>query len=494
MSERLARVIDKARGLDADVHDIFFDDGKLLVRLNESALLHLDSIVRKSLESLPESGSPEIGGILIGTTARDHSIVKLLEVIPICSEHRSGPEFRPSEADLQTFADVIKAHSFGPQQVIGYFRSHIGDPVSLRVEDENLLRRFFGGDGCSVILVHADTDPVKQATVWLGQWNGGDNVRLLDRFPLVTAQFTGQVRTKADNASLMPRPVAQSERFRRVSIAAAAAFVLLGIFTLGRLSATRGTTAKPAALPVSLGMTFEAHDAVVEVKWNPASPAVLDSDRGALDFADGAGVSRIELNQSQLRAGHFAYVPRESWVTCVMTVHQNNQVFVGQTQSVHLDLPEPRMAPPVNTLADAENLVENGSPLQSANENTLRVSLTSLKQEPPRQKPQPSAPQAPTVSFRAPSAAPSVPPAPRLEDPPKLPVVESAGVLVPGLPSTAFSIPSTGAKPRDTANRIEKLLGPLAVHAARLWRFSPVRRNGTAVASETGAGFPLRKN
>jgi hypothetical protein len=71
-----------------------------------------------------------------------------------------------------------------------------------------------------------------------------------------------------------------------------------------RVMSKLGASRRTAAAPVSLGMTVEVHGAVLEVKWNPASPVVGDSE-GALDFTDGPDVNRIELNQAQLRVGHF---------------------------------------------------------------------------------------------------------------------------------------------------------------------------------------------
>jgi hypothetical protein len=573
----LQSVIARAHELQAeDFHNVLCDDARRLVRLNHSALLRLDSIVRESLGSKREAGTPEIGGLLIGTVALDRSIVRLLDVVPIPSEYRFGPEFRPSDRDLLRFARAIAQYSDGPHRVLGYFRSHVGEPVSFRAEDEKLLRRLFGREGCSIILVHPDAvvadppepEPVRQVTVWFGQWDGGDNVRLLERLPLVTAQLTKQVRAKAEDESLVPQPAPQATRAPEINpppadgesadgaggmrlgfqeaLIFATVLVVLGIFSLARLGGPR----RDPDAPVSLGMTFKVHGGVVEVKWDAASPAVRDSDRGALDFADGPDVRRIELSRAQLRAGHFDYVPKEADIICVMTEHPNHNTAVNQTQSVHLDrpratviasLPQPTPAPPP---AAGEKPVARRAVLQRTRNEALRIQVSSLDMPSRNQQSVP----APRVSFQPPSVVARATPTPRLEDPPNLAIPESSpgvsALLAPRLPSARFTSPPpepadsppvmfsaavpitraspvlspaarsairqevslrvavevdsegrvTGARPLDTANPVEKLLAPLAVEAARLWRFSPARRNGAAVASETVVGFQFGKN
>jgi hypothetical protein len=124
--------------------------------------------------------------------------------------------------------------------------------------------------------------------------------------------------------------------FRKELIAATAAIVLLAIFSLGRISALRKSVVDPG----QLGLSAELHDLIVEVKWNAANPAVRDSERGALEIVKGGDVNRIELNQAQLRTGHFyMYTPAQTDLICFFSVYRNQNVFIGATQKVHLNLP-----------------------------------------------------------------------------------------------------------------------------------------------------------
>ena len=112
--------------------------------------------------------------------------------------------------------------------------------------------------------------------------------------------------------------------------------LLLVTFALGHISASR----KSVAYPDQLGLSAELHDSIVEVKWNPESPTVRDSERGALEIT-GTGVNRIELSQAQLRGGQFyVYTAIQTDLKCFFSLYRNQNFFVGATQNVHLSLPQ----------------------------------------------------------------------------------------------------------------------------------------------------------
>src|ERR1700722_13316472 len=131
-------------------HEICSGDGSPRLRLDQSALRLLDSVVREGLDSLPGHRSRELGGIILGDVSPDRSIVTLVDVVPIRSEYRFGPTFRPSPVDFEAFSRAINEQSGEQTRVIGYFRSNVGNSIMLRVEDQNLLSGFFTDAGCSI--------------------------------------------------------------------------------------------------------------------------------------------------------------------------------------------------------------------------------------------------------------------------------------------------------------------------------------------------------
>lgn len=551
-------------GMLAGIHQIPFHGGAIL-RLNPRALQRLDFLVREGLNTQPYS--IEAGGILIGTVAPDHSVVRLEDVIAVKSEHRFGPSYRPSDEDLRGMAAAITENSEGARCVIGYFRSHLQENVSsLRREDEHLLQRFFAETGCAVILVQPNLDG--QTNALFCQWDGGEGVRLLERIPLVRRDTQGETN------KLRPVPVPErrggmggagvaapprlrigrvapgadflAQSIRRPLIAAGAAIALLSVFALGRFTGPH----KTAPPPVALDLTVEGHGASIDVKWNADSPAIDGSERGSLDFVDGADFKRVELNQTQLRTGHYVYVPKQNDLTCLMTVYRNQNVFVGETKSVHLDAlksapvaaqpgqstaaPHPAedltasKAPPAPVMPIAPKTEKNKPP-----EKTSRTGLPSGSKKAVAQK---APAYARGAKFTPPPARDGKVPAPNLEDPPKLGLadanpVASTGLITPPLVDSSFTAATpisrwvavlppaakaaihqevsirvavtvnrdghvTGAHPVDVdaGDPLEKLLAPYAVKAARRWRFSPARRNGVPVASETVIPFRFTRN
>lgn len=341
-------------------------------------------------------------------------------------------------------------------------------------------------------------------------------------------------------ATAMPRKEARrlSDRFSPEAAAIVVVFVLLVIFAVSRLSLSRMSGADPGQLDLSA----ELHGEIVEVKWNPASPAVRDSERGALEIVKGADVNRIELNQSQLRAGHFSvYTPAPTDLTCFFSVYRGQNVFVGSMQSVHLNLPQTEAAASFSEQsidpapATFEPPIAKPSPAKPRNEETSRTAKSSLHRK--KRPGEGTQVRSGGVSFTPPPVGNRPTPVPRIEDPPELEKSEwSTATLIPSLPSafSAFEPPLTFAAipikrvnpvlprpaslaiPRDVSIRVavhidregrvkdahplndkdatETLLAKNAVQAARRWRFNPARRDGIPVASETVLVFQFAKN
>jgi hypothetical protein len=334
---------------------------------------------------------------------------------------------------------------------------------------------------------------------------------------------------------------------RKDLIAVAAVMLLLVTFALGHISASR----KSVAYPDQLRLSAELHDSIVEVKWNPESPAVRDSERGALEIITGTGVNRIELSQAQLRAGQFyVYTAVQTDLKCFFSLYRNQNVFVGATQNVHLSLPQteteevaslPEQQPTDPPPATVEPPIAKPSPAQRNSKDTSRTKKSLLDRV--KQANDRALARSRGVSFTPPPVVSTLVPVPRTEDPPTLGESESSTAgLFPGLPSvaSAFEAPLTFSAvpikrvnptlPRDASvvisqeisirvaveidregrvkdarplndkdptvndkDATEKLLATNAVKAARRWRFNPAHRDGMPVPSETVLVFQFAK-
>ncbi len=569
----------------AGFQEIPCDGGATLLRMSRSALRRLEYFIRASSGSLPGAEIREIGGIVVGAIAPDGSKVILLDFVPVESEYRFGPDFRPSEADIQRFAGMIFEYSNRSKSVIGYFRTHLRAPLAPRPEDENLMRRLFATLGCSIVLIEAAS--IRPANIWFCQWDGGDNVRLLYQFPLEVEQEKPE-REKADREKIEqekverekagqekvkqaapephrspigpppppPRPAPATNRIpephahgpavpppvRRTrfwpTAVLSAAAVLLFLFALFAL-ARRGPLRWPAAEAAPLNMSVDEQNGTLDIKWNPASAVLQQSDHGALDIVDGANLKRVDLTRSDLRAGHYKYTPAQADVTCLLTLYTGTNFVVEKPKYVHLNRladvqpaaskTQQRQAPANGPRQRQET--ETGELAASAGEPLpARPGAPAFRPapDPPRpvaipridSPPDLAAPNATTTTlqplvsgFTAVPPAPSPPtPSPAPGPPPDIfvePVVLSR--VSPALPPSIRSIMQgdvvihvvvdvneqgnvTTARVADATDPVAKRLAPEAIQAARRWRFTPARRNGVPVTGYVVLAFRFAKN
>src|SRR5260370_3962985 len=114
--------------------------GRPSIRLDRAALRQLEVQIRIGVKALRARGV-EIGGLLVGPnidwTANE---IVIDGVVRVEIEYRSGPTFKPSDADIETFKRAL-ADAGG--RAIGYFRSHLRDDSRVRAEDVRLLTELF---------------------------------------------------------------------------------------------------------------------------------------------------------------------------------------------------------------------------------------------------------------------------------------------------------------------------------------------------------------
>ncbi|HEV2444478.1 MAG TPA: hypothetical protein VGS58_01090 [Candidatus Sulfopaludibacter sp.] len=96
----------------------------------------LASEAMEAYRALPHGGL-EIGGLLLGDSAG--STISILDYVPVESEHRTGPAYRLSEADLMAFAAALLHHP----EAIGIYRTTRYESLSLLEDDISLFYQHF---------------------------------------------------------------------------------------------------------------------------------------------------------------------------------------------------------------------------------------------------------------------------------------------------------------------------------------------------------------
>ena len=111
------------------------------VLLGASVVQGLRARAIEALLALPRRGL-EIGGLLYGHVEPEALRIEAFQEVPC--EHRYGPSYALSEADLQRFSELLDQHAHtGTTPVAGLFRSFTGREPQIAVDDEKFVRSHY---------------------------------------------------------------------------------------------------------------------------------------------------------------------------------------------------------------------------------------------------------------------------------------------------------------------------------------------------------------
>jgi hypothetical protein len=113
---------------------------KFFVEITPEVVARLTAEAWMAFKSVPRRGL-EIGGILLGTVDRNEETTTfhVEGYITVDSEHRSGPSYLMSEADLARLQGALCEHA---DDCIGAYRSHTrSHELAPQDQDSNLLRQ-----------------------------------------------------------------------------------------------------------------------------------------------------------------------------------------------------------------------------------------------------------------------------------------------------------------------------------------------------------------
>src|SRR5437764_282563 len=171
-SEEFAAAAQPATG--TEFYTWTFPGAPVRIHLQLSAVERLNHEVRRAFESVP-SHSVEIGGLLLGTADFFASpIIDIKDFEPFLSDYRADHKFILSDADRRKLDNLLGTERPVRQDgltVVGYYRSHIGEGLSLRPEDLSLAQAHFFDPASVFLLIKPGTDGSTNAGFFL--WDNG---------------------------------------------------------------------------------------------------------------------------------------------------------------------------------------------------------------------------------------------------------------------------------------------------------------------------------
>ena len=268
----------------------------------------------EAFKAVPRRGL-EIGGLLLGVsqTAAGRRVIRIEDYADVPSEHRSGPSYQLSPADLETLGRIYADHP----EAIGMYRTVThSESLALQEDDRQLFERHFSRGGLFLLL-----HPSHRTAAFC--LPGPAGLSVAHEFPFQTADLA-QASAGEDEAtaerSAAAIPVWRSSPWIRVWLVRAAALGLGAI--LGAVSwrliegppsqrqaGAAAAVAKPPARtgPAHVALNVRREGRVLRLEWDRNAPAIRGADRAILQITDGNHQTNLNLTPVELNAGLLSY-------------------------------------------------------------------------------------------------------------------------------------------------------------------------------------------
>ena len=495
-------------------------NSRLLTPDGRSSSIYIDRSALRELEwhigegvKVANGRGVEVGGLVLGPTLDWNAAeVVISGFVPVQSEYRFGPDFRPSDIDIAAFKEAVAGFE---GTVIGYFRSQLRKDATLRAEDARLLAELFPESDCCFIPIHAGKNTA--STAGLYRVRLGAEPELLDLFalndrgyglleaeaiaepsvPLIEGQFSPPEEPQHAKTRPISNDIPASfiesrltewdekpkkKRYLWLLLAFAAALLTFATaFILGHSASGRGrnevesgTVSKTLDDP-KIGLTMTERESEVEIRWNSASAALATAVRGRLIITDHPARS-IDLELSQVRSGLYLYKPSSRSLSVLLMINQKDGSFAGQTATLlakHIALEPP---PTFGGLNQSEKAGKHRAAEARVPNRIAKWSSVAAPSIAQRAKVISSAPVTAFVLPRNLQTAKTAPLPAILQPPPSIVTATAASGVSVNLASQLVPVPPAAAVPlvpappvisqRVSPSYPTRLLAPRLVHQA----------------------------
>jgi hypothetical protein len=309
--------------LQQDFYTWAFPGGPLRVKMPLPLIIRLRSEIDDYRKSHPDASRVEMGGVLLGREGAFPDTLEIEDYLCLPSAAADG-QYKWSAA---AFKQACRAND--EKRSVGYFRTELGDALTLRDDELAAVQRDFPDRTNVVLLLHSSAD---ECTAGFLFWDGDVftpfsfmnfpfDVEVLKReasdrpvAPVDESEGSEVPPEVAPEPAWEPPPRKREESPVRLStktfwMLGAALFgltagvVILGLYYL--LPNLESATARDA-----LHLDVLAQAEGIHVRWNPHSRAVSRARDGRLIVLDGDRQARVlPLNKEQLGIGHVYYEP-----------------------------------------------------------------------------------------------------------------------------------------------------------------------------------------
>ena len=341
----------------------------------------LQTEVSRAAASGPDGGT-EVGGILLGRLEeeRGKTILFIDDFVSVQCSHRDSPRYNLSEEDTPHLeAALLRAALAGcdspaAPSILGYYRSHLRDGLSLSPTDLLLIDSYFQSPA-SVFLVVKTVAHTQACTAGFFFWEDGRvepefsslevalgrtqaiepssppaavelpdlDASLDDGLPEDLTELFGKSPSPQpdDVPAPQPPPSARTPRIlrglllRAATIVIASAALVISVVTYLSAPPREAAASRPAA-PSTLGLRVERNPPDLLVSWNRYAREIVAARRATLSIRDGKATHSLNLNTAQLAAGSYLYTAASDDVQIRLEVYAPDDGSIAQSVRVSL--------------------------------------------------------------------------------------------------------------------------------------------------------------
>jgi proteasome lid subunit RPN8/RPN11 len=359
---------------------------------NKPIAIHLefDVVDRMAMEvmrgfgAVPRRGA-EVGGVLLGTIElAGKLIVRVEDFVPVPCDYRRGPSYLLTEQDTTRFRETVEQFRQAPDQrlsVVGFYRSHTRDGLSLTDEDVQMFTEYFGDPSHVILLVRPfatktsvggfffeENGTLRRESSYLEfpfrrkDLGGGasPNARR-EATETPEAEAPKPMAVAAAEAPSAPAPAETTDaipdlreiyraraqqaaydaeasnaakfRGKWVWIPLSFVFLLLGVIIgfQAALVLNKGDAQKVAAQSLLLSLSAQKDGGKLVVRWDRRSAAVQNARSGKLLIKDGEFDHVVNLDPRQLQNGSVIYMSTDSKVDLRLEVATHERGAIVET-------------------------------------------------------------------------------------------------------------------------------------------------------------------
>lgn len=333
--------------------------------------------VMRGFGAVPKRGA-EVGGLLLGSieTVRGAQVVRVEDFVPVVCDYMKGPSYLLTEKDEARFREAIEtASAAGPGELrlVGFYRSHTRDGLSLSDEDIQMFDRYLGDSSQIILLVRPFATRTSIGAFFFQEAGGFRRESSYQEFPFKRRDLGGGASSPVRTVAPEAPPIGQigdesqgpdlrewiksksgdykttpqrAERVKAESSSSPAqfrskwvwlplsfVFLVVGIVVgfQSALMLSRGDAERVAANNLSLGLTARSEAGKVVVRWDRGSNAIVNAASGTLRILDGDFSKMVNLDTRQLQNGSVIYMSAENRVGFRLEVTTNQKTTVSES-------------------------------------------------------------------------------------------------------------------------------------------------------------------